>query len=423
MNHFLIGAATSAHQVEGNNVNADCWIMENAPGTMWKEPSGAGVDHYNRFREDIDYLAAEGLNAYRFTIEWARIQPEEGMFDESAFLHYQDVIEYCIKKGITPIVTLHHFSTPAWVIKKGGWKSEAIITYFADYCRAVIKRLGDKLKYICTINEANMGLQMMKIAQQYADNTQAGEADNSIQIGMNMKEIMKNMEIYQKAVSETFGRADINSFLDMRTAEEEILVMRAHEAARKAIKEEKPELKVGVTLSLFDYQVKSGGEELAEKFWQEDFGIYFPYMQEDDFIGVQNYTRKIIGPEGPVVPENARLTEAGYEFYPQAVANVVRRVASLWQKEIIVTENGISTSDDKNRAEFISIALQGIRECIQDGIPIIGYCHWSLLDNFEWQMGYGQKFGLISVDRTTMERTVKPSLHVLGKELELCFGI
>ncbi|MDE6052925.1 MAG: family 1 glycosylhydrolase, partial [Lachnospiraceae bacterium] len=157
MNHFLIGAATSAHQVEGNNVNADCWIMENAPGTMWKEPSGAGVDHYNRFREDIDYLAAEGLNAYRFTIEWARIQPEEGMFDESAFLHYQDVIEYCIKKGITPIVTLHHFSTPAWVIKKGGWKSEAIITYFADYCRAVIKRLGDKLKYICTINEANMG--------------------------------------------------------------------------------------------------------------------------------------------------------------------------------------------------------------------------------------------------------------------------
>ena len=415
MGNFLVGAATSAHQVEGYNTNADCWIMENAPGTMWKEPSGAGVDHYNRFREDIDYLADEGLNTYRFTIEWARVQPEEGKFEESAFKHYQEVIEHCIEKGVVPIVTLHHFSTPAWVIKKGGWKSETTVIDFAAYCRAVMQRLGEKLTYVCTINEANMGLQMMKVMQQYAEAAQREGADNSIQIGMNMEEMMKNMEVYQKAVSEVFGRPDINTFLDQRSAEEEVLVMKAHEAARKAIKEVRPNIKVGMTLSLFDYQVNPGGEELAEKFWQEDFGIYFPYMQEDDFIGVQNYTRKIIGPEGPVVPENARLTEAGYEFYPQAVANVVRRVNSVWGKEIIVTENGVSTSDDANRIEFISTALEGIGKCVRDGIPVIGYCYWSLLDNFEWQLGYGQKYGLISVDRATMERTVKPSLHTLGE--------
>ena len=186
MGNFLVGAATSAHQVEGYNTNADCWIMENAPGTMWKEPSGAGVDHYNRFREDIDYLADEGLNTYRFTIEWARVQPEEGKFEEGAFKHYQEVIEYCIEKGVVPIVTLHHFSTPAWVIKKGGWKSETTVIDFAAYCRAVMQRLGEKLTYVCTINEANMGLQMMKVMQQYAEAAQREGADNSIQIGMNI---------------------------------------------------------------------------------------------------------------------------------------------------------------------------------------------------------------------------------------------
>ena len=147
---------------------------------------------------------------------------------------------------------------------------------------------------------------------------------------------------------------------------------------------------------------------------EEDFLHYLPYIQGDDFLGVQNYTRKIYGPNGIVRPENARLTEMGYEFYPEALAGVIRYVSRYWTKPIIVTENGISTSNDKDRIEFIERALKGLHQCIEDGINVIGYMHWSLLDNFEWQLGYSQKFGLIAVDRKTQTRYPKESLTFLG---------
>ena len=176
-----------------------------------------------------------------------------------------------------------------------------------------------------------------------------------------------------------------------------------------------PHLKVGLTLSLFDLQPQAGGEEEAKKLWEEDFAHYLPHLQKDDFIGVQNYTRKLVGKEGALpVPEGAEVTEMGYEFYPEGIGHVIRHVAESLSIPILVTENGIATKDDNKRIEYIRRALNGVKECKDDGISIMGYLHWSLLDNFEWQEGVEKTFGMVAVDRATQERRPKPSLAFLG---------
>ena len=162
---FLIGAATAAHQVEGYNIHSDYWMMENLEHSTFAEKSGAAVDHYSRFREDIRLLAEAGGNAYRFSIEWARIEPEEDMFDETQLQHYREVLDCCEEYGVTPIVTLHHFSSPAWLIGKGGWGSPYVTEAFARYAGYLVSHIDRSLPYICTINEANMGLQMQKIME------------------------------------------------------------------------------------------------------------------------------------------------------------------------------------------------------------------------------------------------------------------
>ena len=219
--------------------------------------------------------------------------------------------------------------------------------------------------------------------------------------------------------SQSLAMDDYFRTVDLRTAprtpEGDLLVLRAHAAAREAIKTICPEVKVGLTLSLHDLQAQPGGEAFAAAAWEEEFTHYLPYIKEDDFLGVQNYTRTLYGAQGQLpAPQGAELTQMDYEFYPQALENVIRKVAADFKGDLIVTENGIATADDTRRVAFIEAALAGVQHCIADGIPVKGYFHWSLMDNFEWQKGYAMNFGLIAVNRETMERTPKPSLAVLG---------
>ena len=164
---FMIGASTAAHQVEGSNTNSDYWAMEHLKHTNFNEPSLNAVDHYNRYEEDIRLMAEAGLNTYRFSIEWARIEPEEGKFDEAETEHYRKVLKCCRDHGIEPVVTMMHFTSPVWLIQKGGWESESTVKYFAGYCAYVAEKLGDLMHYVITINEANMGLQVAAIAERY----------------------------------------------------------------------------------------------------------------------------------------------------------------------------------------------------------------------------------------------------------------
>ena len=414
MKRFLIGAATAPHQVEGNNTTSDCWVMEHLPHSDYTEPSGDACDHYNRYAEDIGLLAASGCNAYRFGIEWARVEPTEGRFDMAAIEHYRKVLACCEENGITPVVTLHHFSSPSWLITKGGWGKEYVISAFTRYASKVMEELGEKLPYICTINEANMGFQLQKIA---ADMMKAGQKEGDVQVGTNtqldMKAILLGMlEQGRKFKCSPFG---VNNYLKPRKLEQEAIVMKAHRAAVDAVKAVRPDTKVGLTLSLFDYQPAEGGQAGADKLWQEDFGWYVPYIKGDDFLGVQNYSRKIVDAKGAREPAaGAPVTQMGYEDYPASIGNVLRRVARDFKGELIVTENGIATSDDERRCEFIREAVAAVESARKSGIPVHGYLHWSLLDNFEWQAGFGKTFGLIAVDRATQKRYPKESLSVLG---------
>ena len=417
---FLIGAATAAHQVEGNNIHSDYWAQELLPHTSFAEPSGIACDHYNRYEEDIRLMARAGLNAYRFSIEWARIEPEEGQFDEAEMEHYRRVIRCCRENGIEPIVTLMHFTSPVWLIRKGGWEAESTVEYFRRYAAFVAERLGSELRYICTVNEANMGLQLAAIARRFrlmAQQAQqsAKNAEGTVQVGMNFAKMMENMKYAAEENAGIFGTPQPQIFVSSRTAEGDALVFRAHQAAKEAIKALHPEIQVGITLSLHDLQALPGGEAFAEKAWDEEFLHYLPFLQGDDFLGVQNYTRTLYGPEGQLpAPEGAELTQMDYEFYPEALEHVLRKVHEVFKGPLMVTENGIATGDDSRRVAFIRRALEGVENCLADGIPVRGYCHWSLLDNFEWQKGYAMRFGLIAVNRETLERTPKESLSVLG---------
>ena len=413
---FLIGASTAAHQVEGNNIHSDYWAQERMPHSSFTEPSGIACDHYNRYEEDIRLMARAGLNAYRFSIEWARVEPEEGRFDEGEIEHYRRVICCCRQNGIEPLVTLMHFTSPVWLIQKGGWEAESTVEYFRRYAAYVTEKLGEELHYVCTINEANMGLQLAAIAKRFQLMArQAQKAEGAVQVGMNFQKMMENMKYAAQENAAVFGTPQPQIFVSSRTPEGDALVCRAHQAAKAAIKAIHPEIQVGITLSLHDLQALPGGEAYAEKAWEEEFRHYLPFILGDDFLGVQNYTRTQYGPQGQLpAPEGAELTQMDYEFYPEALEHVIRKVRENFSGDLIVTENGVATADDARRVAFIRRALQGVENCVADGIPVKGYCHWSLMDNFEWQKGYAMTFGLIAVDRATLARTPKESLRYLG---------
>lgn len=422
--NFLIGAATAAHQVEGNNIHSDLWAMEHMKHTSFIEPSLDAVDHYNRYEKDIKLMADAGLNAYRFSIEWARIEPEEGHFDSEAVDHYKAVIACCKKYGIEPFVTLHHFSSPKWLISKGGWEASTTPEDFAHYVRFIIGELGSELHYICTINEANMGIQVAAIAERYkrqmmaqmqAAQSGGNSADGSVQVGINLQKMMEGQKAAAAENLEVFGVEKVENITSMRTREGDLLILKAHELAKKEIKALYPDIKVGLTLSLHDIQPQEDGMERAKKEWDEEFMHYLPYIKDDDFLGVQNYTRSLIGADGQLPnPDGAELTQMNYEFYPEALEHVLRKVAKDFHGDLYVTENGIATADDTRRVAFIDTALKGIVSCINDGLPVKSYFHWSLLDNFEWQKGYSMTFGLIAVDRSTQTRHPKESLSFLG---------
>lgn len=422
---FLIGAATAAHQVEGNNIHSDFWAQEHMKSTSFTEPSLDAVDHYHRYEEDIRLLSEAGLNAYRFSLEWARMEPEEGVWDMEEVEHYRQVIRCCKKYGVEPIVTLHHFSSPKWLIGKGGWEAETTPADFARYTQMVMEQLGNELHYVCTINEANMGVQVAAIAKRYMQQMMAkmsaAKTDGTVQVGMNLEKLLAGRQAAAAAENiAVFGVEKLESFTSPRTPRGDQLVMEAHKAARAIIRRLAPHVKVGLTLSLHDIQPLPGGEENAQKTWEEEFTHYLPYIAEDDFLGVQNYTRTRMGTEGQLpTPEGAELTQMAYEFYPEALEHVLRAVHKDFKGDLLVTENGIATGDDSRRVAFIQQALAGVKRCIADGLPVKGYCYWSLMDNFEWQKGYSMTFGLIAVDRSTQTRYPKDSLKVLGQQRQL----
>ena len=374
---FLWGTATAAHQVEGGNWNNDWWAWEHRVGTNCAEPSGDACDHYHRYRDDIAQLAALGFGAYRFSLEWSRIEPEEGEFSPAALDHYLRVGEACREHGLEPIVTFHHFTTPRWLAARGGWADPGTAGRFARYCARSARHLSSVLGRVCTINEPNVVATLGYKTGEFPP----GERDPARRL----------------AVNEVF--------------------VAAHREATGAIKSAVPAARVGLTLSMRDFQPHGGGEAALVALREPMQDVFLEACRGDDFVGVQTYTRVRVGPAGPLPPEpGVELTAMGYEFWPEALGATIRRAwAVTGGVPVLVTENGVATDDDERRIAFIGRALAGVLAAIADGVTVEGYLYWSALDNFEWQFGYGPRFGLIAVDRASQRRSVKPSGRWLGE--------
>lgn len=393
-NGFVWGAATAAHQVEGDNINSDCWALEHARPSIFKEPSGDALDQWRRFDDDVALLAALGLNAYRFGVEWARIEPEEGYFSKAALDHYQRCIDACLSRGVMPIPTFHHFTAPLWLARKGGFTDPRFAEYFARFCEKSAGALKG-FPYACTFNELNIPLFVGEMLQGLFD----GEK------GLSLK----------SAAEEAIGGSLAGVFFF--TPPEAILGqgLKAHAMGRDAIKSAHPDCKVGLTLSIVEHTAEPGGEGHVEKRRAYLYEQFFDAVRGDDFIGVQTYTRMIMGADGrPKRALDRPRTQMGWEDRPEALAATVRYTWDRTKTPVFVTENGWAGHDDARRGAFIREALTSLKAEIDDGVQVSGYLYWSLLDNFEWMSGYAPKFGLIGVDRATQRREVRGSALVLG---------
>ncbi|SFT90690.1 glycoside hydrolase family 1 protein [Arthrobacter sp. ov118] len=397
---FLWGVASAGHQVEGSNVNSDTWFLEHLPGSMFSEPSGDAVDHYHRYREDIALIASLGFTSYRFSIEWARIEPEEGLFSQAELDHYRRMLEACHEHGLTPVVTFHHFSSPQWLLAVGGWEGPRTAELFARYCDGVMAHLGDLIGVACTLNEPNLPW----LLESFGIGGVAPEDRGSVPVWAAAAE---RLGVDASTVA-AFQFCSTEAAFDVKLA--------AHRAATAAIKARRPDLLVGWTLANSDIQSIDGGQELADQVRRDVNERFLEASRGDDFVGIQTYGRTVYGPDGHApAPEGVETNQMGEEIYPQALEATIREAHRIAGIPVIVTENGLATEDDAQRVDYLRVAVDCVASCLADGIDVRGYIAWTAFDNYEWVFGYGPKFGLIAVDRVTQQRTPKPSAYWLGR--------
>ncbi|MGN8553115.1 UNVERIFIED_CONTAM: family 1 glycosylhydrolase [Microbacterium sp. SLM126] len=391
---FLWGAATAGHQIEGNNVNSDWWAREQMMPGM--ELSGDAVDSYHRYREDIALLADAGLTSYRFSFEWSRIEPVRGHFSQAELAHYRRMIDFCLERGVTPVVTLQHFTTPQWFAALGGWEAPEAEALFCAYVEQACTIL-DGVEWVATMNEPNMQAAIMtamrRLAASGADWTSPTvEADGDDEKKQTHSEFL------------TYADPEIGR-----------LFTRIHHAAREIVRA-RTGAKVGWTIAAGALTAAPGGEEKLQQIRYGKEDVYWEGSRGDDFVGVQAYSSQQVDANGLVPhPPHPDNTLVGTSFRPDSLAMAVRHAWEVSEHTpIVITENGIATADDTQRIRYTAEALRGLRGTIADGIDVRGYLHWSLLDNFEW--GHWEPtFGLIAVDRDTFVRTPKPSLAWLGE--------
>ena len=393
---FLWGASTAGQQIEGNNVSSDCWLAENVRPTIFSERSGDADNSLELWPVDLDLVRGIGLNAYRFSLEWARIEPEPGMFSVAMLDHYQAIVEGCRGRGIAPVVTFSHDSVPWWFAARGGWTQPDAPGLFARFCERAARHLAQGIAYALTLNEPNDGIMVRaSLPEQFvvalrATNQAAGRACGS--------------PGFRLAILPEPAQAEL--------AQSNLLS--AHKAGRAAIKAARSDLPVGFSLALPDDEAV-GPHSLRNAMRAEFYGPWLEIAKHDDFLGVQNYDRVRWSDTGRLpLPPGAIASPAGNEVYAPSLARAVRYAHRSTGVPILVTEHGICTDDDALRAKFIAGALTDLQGVIAEGVPVRGYMHWTLMDDWEWFAGYSQRYGLCNVDRLTFKRTPKPSAGVLG---------
>lgn len=352
--NFLWGTATSAYQVEGGIKNND-WIKF--------YDAGRACDHYHRFKEDFDLAKSLGQNAHRFSIEWARIEPEEGKFNQKELEHYQQVVSALGQCQLEPFVTLFHFTLPQWFAKKGGWLNKKAPYYFVRYVQKIVEALGGRVRFWLTINEP-----MVYVSGSFLRGRWPPQE----------KSFWKSWKVLQRLV-------------------------KAHRLAYQTIHQKNREAKVGIAKHMFYFEGSTILRYLANDYFLQKIKKY------QDFVGL-NYYR----PWRVSLKEKLERTDMDWEIYPQGIFHILKDLRK-YKVPVYITENGLADARDKKRAKFILEHLAFVWQAIQEGVDVRGYFHWSLLDNFEWTEGFWPRFGLIEVDYKTLQRKIRPSARVYAK--------
>ena len=418
--NFIWGAASSSAQIEGgwNEGGRTPSIWDIAPKEKIKNGDNCHIacDHYHKMREDVALMREMGLKAYRFSVSWSRIIPEEGKVNPEGIKFYSDLIDELISNGIEPLLTVYHWDMPTWVDKKGGWMSKSIIPLFKEYTKVLVEAFSDRVKWWMPMNEPGCFI----------------------------------MNAYMQGVHAPFKR----NYLALSVLTRNCMLANA-EAVETIRKYAKQPLKVGLALSTGAYvpenetpeaiqkarelSMEKGCGLMSNRWWMDPmlaskpvraYGIYSSrksdmkkIYQQYDFIGLNIYTSLNYAEWGfgnEKAPEDMKKNSLGWIIDPRCMYWNVKFVYEKYGLPIMITENGLASNDvvsddekvyDPDRAEFIKGYISALKRASNEGIPVLGYLHWSVMDNFEWAEGYEPRFGLIHVDYKTQKRTIKESAH------------
>ena len=403
---FLWGASTSAHQVEGGLHNQwteweeayaeklaveipkrFAWLPN--PDYLkgkWDDPqnyiSGNGVEHYERYETDFDILQQLNMNAFRFGIEWARLEPKEGEWDETAVEHYRAYITSLKKRGIEPVLTLWHWTMPTWFTDKGGFEKRANVTHFDRYVEKVMQEFGSELRYVLTLNEPNVYALISYVTGDWPPMR---------------KRPLLGARVYRNLAY-------------------------AHRQAYGIIKATYPSMQVGIPQSLGNFHVKRSRNPFnypvvwfSEYIW--NWWFLNRIRKQQDFVGINYYFSDYRDWLGRVRNPKEPLSDLGWYMKPAGIYETITNVWRRYHKPILITENGLADATDMYRKWWLQETLQAMEKAIAEGVELRGYLHWSLLDNFEWAYGWWPHFGLVEVDRKTMQRAIRPSAAWFAEEI------
>ncbi|TGL63664.1 glycoside hydrolase family 1 protein [Leptospira sarikeiensis] len=405
---LLLGSATAATQIEGGDVNNN-WYHWSLAGKVGNgESSITGADHYNKYVEDVELLSELHHECYRMSIEWSRIEPEQGKWSSEGVEHYRDEFRRLIQKGIKPLVTLHHFSCPQWYQEKGGWLSENAVEDFIRFVKFSVETFGDQISEWCTINEPNVFANDSYMDGKYPP---GGHGDIAAYMKVTKRMVIAHLKSYKL----------IHQIRKEKGFAGETKVGFAHHIAIFEPLNSHPLAKLGCFLSdyLFHEIHMKGFVEGKLVFplgsgYPEGKGIFC------DFMGINYYSRHLFKASynpgnlfatpmvDPTIPESSK-NDLGWEIYPEGLYKVCQRTWKRYKLPIYITENGIPDEKDEKREKYIIDHLYQLKRLLDDGIKVERYYYWSFLDNLEWNDGYGPRFGLVEVDYSNMKRKPRPS--------------
>ncbi len=388
---FFWGAATASYQIEGGIENTD-WSKAATEGRV--PTCGIACDHYNRYIEDFDIAKSLGHNAHRFSVEWARIEPEEGVFDHKAIEHYRQVLLALKDRKLRPFITIWHFTLPLWFSESGGFERKDSPEIFARYAAYIVKQLGDLCEYFSTMNEPSVFASNGWLRGSWPPFKRFALTD--------MVAITNSGRTFESKAKRGMG-AVITYLQVMRN------LANAHNAAYTEIKKHAPKVDVSLVKHVIVFEgtknpIHQLAAFLANHFWTHRF--MRRVRKHIDSIGLNYYFYKQFGDK-----RIWRKTDMDWNFAPEKIYEALK-ILSVYKKPIMVSEGGVADHDDSDRAEYIQKQVEGVWRAIDKGMDVRGHMYWSLLDNYEWALGFEKRFGLVEIDYRTLERKIRPSAYV-----------